>query len=223
MDSTTNTRGRSSNNYIRVTYPDGNSICYKSATMTFLEVLRRLSVEQLSSITLEVCHLPFISQEIYPQYAKYMKPVIRGWYANFQSDTKTKYMQLLSINDELQLGLKIEIGEDLEPTTVKGFGKSRGPKDNLLVKFPDGHYVAEENPKATYIETLRRLGIQELRRKGLSYKGKDLLSNIKTNNQQIELEEEKLWLTVPGTTKDKYKALMTFSAIMHVKIEMSII
>lgn len=223
METTTNSRGRSSNNYIRVTYPDGNSICYKSATMTFLEVLRRLSVEQLNRITLEVCHLPFISQEVYPQYANYMKPIVRGWYANFQSDTKTKYMQLLSINEELKLGLKIEIGEDLDPTSVKIFGKGRGPKDDLLVKFPDGSYVAEESPKATYIETLRKLGIQELRRKGLTYKGKDLFSNIKTNNQQLELEAEKLWVTVPSSTKDKYKALITFSAIMHVKLEMSII
>lgn len=214
---------RSANKYIKVTYPDGLSICYKNVTLTYLEVLRRLTREQLASIRLEINHLPIISQEIYPKYEKYMKPIVRGWYVNTQSDSSQKYLQLRAINDQLQLGLFVEIGADLEPTSVRGFEKAHKPKDNLLVQFPDGNYVGEENAKATYVACIRKLGVELIRRKGLQFTEKDMLTAHKMYNDQILLEEEKLWLVVPPTTKLKYRALSSIALHLHVNLSITII
>lgn len=223
MENTDDKRLRAAKKYIKVTYPDGQSICYKSVTLTYLEFLRRLTNEQLSSIDLELCHLPLISRTVYPAYKDYMKEIGRGWYVNTQSDSHTRYLQLTSINQKLGLGLVVEIGEDLQPSNVKGFSKGKKAKDNLLVQFPDGTYIGEETPKATYIATLRRIGIAKLQQKGVEVMGKPLLTFSKLHNQQEELKEEKLWLTIPNTTKDKYKALMSVSLIMRAGLSLTIL
>ena len=52
-------------------------------------------------------HLPLISQEIYPRFKEWMKPIGEGWYVNTQSDSDQKYMQLVSIKQQLGLDWKI--------------------------------------------------------------------------------------------------------------------
>ena len=82
---------------LRVTFPDGKVLCYKSATMTFVEALQMISTDKLSEVKLESYHLPLISQEVYPRFKEWMKPIKDGWYVNVQSDSDQKYMQLVSI------------------------------------------------------------------------------------------------------------------------------
>ncbi|MGG6545680.1 UNVERIFIED_CONTAM: hypothetical protein NY100_09715 [Prevotella sp. 15_C9] len=43
-----------------------------------------------------------------------MKPLCNGWYVNTQANTDCKYIQLRAINEQLSLGLTIEIGTDFE-------------------------------------------------------------------------------------------------------------
>ena len=80
-------RGRAKKKLLRVTFPSGKVICYKSTTDTMVAVLQELGEDVISKIELELCHLPIVSKEIYPKYRKWMKPICDGWYINTQSNS----------------------------------------------------------------------------------------------------------------------------------------
>ena len=75
-------RTRSKKKLIRVTFPDGEVICYNNATSTMIAALKKIGSDKFPAINLELCHLPLLSKEIYPKYKEWMKPVGDGWYLN---------------------------------------------------------------------------------------------------------------------------------------------
>lgn len=133
---------------LRVCFPDGEVLCYSKAKETFVETLKRINKKELEQVTLEMCHIPLISPKIYPQYRTYMCSINDGWYVNTQSDTSTKYRQLSIINDQLHLGLTIDISTDFRGERIK-----RGEKKMsiLQITFPDGTIIGESNMLDTYL------------------------------------------------------------------------
>ena len=105
-------RDRARRKLLRVTFPNGKVLCYKSTTDTMIATMQELGDDVIANIKLQSCHLPLLSKEIYPKYKEWMKPVCNGWYLNTQSNSDTKFLQLNAINEQLSLGLKIELGED---------------------------------------------------------------------------------------------------------------
>jgi hypothetical protein len=83
--------------------------------MTFVEALQTIGADKFHEVKLESYHLPLISQEINPRFKYWMKPIGEGWYVNTQSDSDQKYMQLVSIKQQLGLDWKIEVGSDFTP------------------------------------------------------------------------------------------------------------
>lgn len=163
--------------------------------MTFIESLRKIGIDKLKDINLEIGHLPLISQECHERYKEYMKPLDNGWYVNTQSDTSQKYIQLTSIKNSLGLDYIVEIGSDFETSNVKGFAKSREKKDCLLVHFPDGSYVGGESPKETYSLTIKRIGPELIFRKELMTSGKEIVTRFKKYPNQVDIGNG-MWLTV---------------------------
>lgn len=217
-----NKRVRAKKKLLRVTFPDGKSFCYNNATATMIATLAEIGSDKFPMIKMEVCHLPMLSKEIYPQYEKYMKPVCDGWYANTQSNTDAKYMQLKSIDRQLDLNLKIEMGDDFETEVPPNKEVRSKSKDNLLVKFPDGEFVANGCSTDTFLECIWKLGIEDIKRKDLSWGGNALVSSSHTLRNQIQVDQNR-WVIVPNTTKDKAKLLRVISAMLHVKLEINII
>lgn len=215
-------KSRAAKKLLRVTFSDGKTLCYKSATVTFMETLRIIGIERLQMINLEVSHLPLISQELYPQLEDYQKPLVRGWYVTTMSDTEQKYRQLLSIKAQLGLDLIVEMGSDLETDNTKFFQKSHKAKESLLVKLPNGEYIGGESPKETFIETLRLIGFEALAKRKIEISGKPLISATCQFKGQIEVESNR-WLYVPGLTKDKVKCLKVIGAFMSIKLEITTI
>lgn len=215
-------RQRSRNKQLRVTLPDGRVICHKSVTMTFVEALAALNSSLYGSVQLENCHLPILSQDIYPRFEAWMKPVKDGWYVNTQSDTDQKYLQLKSIAKQLKVNMEVEVGTDFITSDVKVAQRSKSRDKKLLVKFPDGEYVGGENPIDTFLQTVWKIGVEELRRKGLEYKGKPLITVTKQYNGQIQVDANR-WLTIPPQTKDKYMMLRVIDSMMRLHLEISII
>ena len=162
-----NLRQRAKRKKLRVTFPNGKVFCYGNVTDTLIAALCEIGADRFPEINLELCHLPLLSQEIYPRYKEWMKPVCDGWYINAQSDTDQKYLQLRSINDSLALGLNVEVGYDFETTKKTDKKSGTKSKDKLLVKFPDGEYIANQNTTDTFLECLWKLGIDEIKRKGV--------------------------------------------------------
>ncbi len=217
-----NLRQRGTRLLLRVTMPNGNVICHKSATLTFIDVLKEIGSENFDKIKTENCRLPLLSKEIYPQYKDWMKPVVDGWYVNAQSDTRQKYMQLVSIKSHLGIDMEIELGTDFITSDKKVEQKSKKKDDKLLVKFPNGEYAAGENPIDTLIDAIWQIGPENIRRKELIFKDKPIITLSKMYNGQVQVGQN-LWLTVPNLTKDKYKMLRIIDVMMKLGLEISII
>ena len=211
-------RQRKLRRLLRIKFADGKVLCYKSATMTFVEALQMIDPNKFKDVKLESCHLPLLSQEVYPRFKKWMKPIGEGWYVNTQSDSDQKYMQLVSIKQQLGLDWKIEVGSDFTPSEDKVPQRKKREAQKLKVKFPDGTCISDANPVDTFVHAIEKIGAETLMRKGAQYSGKPLITPIKQYNSQIEIGN-KLWLMIPPQTKDKLKTLKIISATMRLNFE----
>lgn len=215
-------RGRAKKKLLRVTLPSGKVICYKSTKDTMVAVLQELGEDVISKIELELCHLPIVSKEIYPKYRKWMKPICDGWYINTQSNSDSKFLELKSINDQLSLNLKLELGADLDAEDKPDKEKRTKSKDKLLVKIPDGQHFANNSTLDTFLEVVWEIGIDNIKRKDLSWGGNPLITTSKMFNNQVQVDSQR-WIIVPNSTRDKIKLLRVIGAMLHINMEISTI
>ena len=215
-------RSRAKKKILRITFPNGKIICYNNAAATMIAVLSEIGTDKFSSINMELCHHPLLSKTIYPKYEEWMKPVCDGWYLNTQSNSENKFLQLRSINEQLSLGLKIELGTDFEVQKDPHRQKRSRTVDKLLIKFPDGEYIANEKALDTYLEAIWKLGIEDIMRKHLTWGEWDLITSRKVAMSQVQVGENR-WATVPNTTKDKAKVLRVIGVMLQIPLEITLI
>lgn len=213
-------RGRAKKKLLRVTFPNGKVLCYKNTTETMIATMQELGVDIMSKVKLELCHLPLLSKEIHPKYKEWMKPVCDGWYLNTQSNSDSKFLQLNAINEQLSLGLKVELGEDFETQENPNKEKRIKYKDKLLVKFPDGQYFANNSSTDTFLEVIWEIGVDKIKQKEMSWCGKPLITTSKMFNGQVQIDNQR-WIIVPNTTKDKVKLLRVIGAILRINMEIT--
>ena len=213
-------RGRAKRKLLRVTFPNGKVVCYKSTTDTMIATMQELGDDVIANIKLQSCHLPLLSKEIYPKYKEWMKPVCNGWYLNTQSNSDTKFLQLNAINEQLSLGLKIELGEDFVAQDNPNKEKRTRTKGEILVKLPDGQCFANNSITNTFLEVIRGIGIDKIKQKELTWCGKPLITTSKMFNGQVQIDNER-WIIVPNTTKDKVKLLRVIGAMLRINIEIT--
>lgn len=213
-------RDRARRKLLRVTFPNGKVFCYKSTTDTMIATMQELGDGVIANIKLLSCHLPLLSKEIYPKYKEWMKPVCNGWYLNTQSNSDTKFLQLNAINEQLSLGLKIELGEDFVAQDNPNKEKRTRTKGEILVKLPDGQCFANNSITNTFLEVIRGIGIDKIKQKELTWCGKPLITTSKMFNGQVQIDNER-WIIVPNTTKDKVKLLRVIGAMLRINIEIT--
>lgn len=213
-------RDRARRKLLRVTFPNGKVLCYKSTTDTMIATMQELGDGVMANIKLQSCHLPLLSKEIYPKYKEWMKPVCNGWYLNTQSNSDTKFLQLNAINEQLSLGLKIELGEDFVAQDNPNKEKRTRTKGEILVKLPDGQCFANNSITNTFLEVIREIGIDKIKQKELTWCGKPLITTSKMFNGQVRIDNER-WIIVPNTTKDKVKLLRVIGAMLRINMEIT--
>lgn len=213
-------RDRARRKLLRVTFPNGKVLCYKSTTDTMIATMQELGDDVIANIKLQSCHLPLLSKEIYPRYKEWMKPVCNGWYLNTQSNSDTKFLQLNAINEHLSLGLKIELGEDFIAQDNPNKEKRTRTKGEILVKLPDGQCFANNSITNTFLELIREIGIDKIKQKELTWCGKPLITTSKMFNGQVRIDNER-WIIVPNTTKDKVKLLRVIGAMLRINMEIT--
>ena len=213
-------RGRAKKKLLRVTFPNGKVLCYKNTTETMIATMQELGVDIMSKVKLELCHLPLLSKEIHPKYKEWMKPVCDGWYLNTQSNSDSKFLQLNAINEQLSLGLTVELGDDFETQDNPNKERRTKTKDKLLVKFPDGQYFANNSATDTFLEVIWEIGVDKIKQKELTWCGKPLITASKMFNGQVQIDNER-WIIVPNTTKDKVKLLRVIGAMLRINIEIT--
>ena len=213
-------RDRARRKLLRVTFPNGKVLCYKSTTDTMIATMQEFGDDVIANIKLQSCHLPLLSKEIYPKYKEWMKPVCNGWYLNTQSNSDTKFLQLNAINEQLSLGLKIELGEDFVAQDNPNKEKRTRTKGEILVKLPDGQCFANNSITNTFLELIREIGIDKIKQKELTWCGKPLITTSKMFNGQVQIDNER-WIIVPNTTKDKVKLLRVIGAMLRINMEIT--
>ena len=149
-----------------------------------------------------------------------MKPVCNGWYLNTQSNSDTKFLQLNAINEQLSLGLKIELREDFVAQDNPNKEKRTRTKGEILVKLPDGQCFANNSITNTFLEVIREIGIDKIKQKELTWCGKPLITTSKMFNGQVQIDNER-WIIVPNTTKDKVKLLRVIGAMLRINMEIT--
>lgn len=213
-------RDRARRKLLRVTFPNGKVLCYKSTTDTMIATMQELGDDVIANIKLQSCHLPLLSKEIYPKYKEWMKPVCNGWYLNTQSNSDTKFLQLNAINEQLSLGLKIELREDFVAQDNPNKEKRTRTKGEILVKLPDGQCFANNSITNTFLEVIREIGIDKIKQKELTWCGKPLITTSKMFNGQVQIDNER-WIVMPNTTKDKVKLLRVIGAMVRINMEIT--
>lgn len=213
-------RGRAKKKLLRVTFPNGKVLCYKNTTETMIATMQELGVDIMSKVKLELCHLPLLSKEIHPKYKEWMKPVCDGWYLNTQSNSDSNFLQLNAINEQLSLGLTVELGDDFETQDNPNKERRTKTKDKLLVKFPDGQYFANNSATDTFLEVIWEIGVDKIKQKEMSWCGKPLITTSKMFNGQVQIDNQR-WIIVPNTTKDKVKLLRVIGAILRINMEIT--
>ena len=213
-------RDRARRKLLRVTFPNRKVLCYKSTTDTMIATMQELGDDVIANIKLQSCHLPLLSKEIYTRYKEWMKPVCNGWYLNTQSNSDTKFLQLNAINEQLSLGLKIELGEDFIAQDNPNKEKRTRTKGEILVKLPDGQCFANNSITNTFLELIREIGIDKIKQKELTWCGKPLITTSKMFNGQVQIDNER-WIIVPNTTKDKVKLLRVIGAMLRINMEIT--
>lgn len=213
-------RGRAKKKLLRVIFPNGKVLCYKNTTETMIATMQELGVDIMSKVKLELCHLPLLSKEIHPKYKEWMKSVCDGWYLNTQSNSDSKFLQLNAINEQLSLGLTVELGDDFETQDNPNKERRTKTKDKLLVKFPDGQYFANNSATDTFLEVIWEIGVDKIRQKEMSWCGKPLITTSKMFNGQVQIDNQR-WIIVPNTTKDKVKLLRVIGAILRINMEIT--
>lgn len=214
-------RTRAKRKKLRVTFPNGEIICYNSVTATMVETLNKIGADKFPLIKLEVNYLPLISKEIYPKYEKYMKPLCDGWYLNTQPNTDSKFILLKAINEQLSLGLNIELGEGFEVQEEPNKVKKTKSKGKLLVTMPNGDQITNSSTVQTFLEVIKHLGVEDIKNKHLQWGGNPLITNTQIVNNQMQIDSNR-WIIVPNTTKDRAKLLRVIAAMLHVNLEIDI-
>lgn len=215
-------RGYSQKKLLRVTFPDGTVLCYKNVTMTFVEALRKIGVDKLQNVHLDIYKRPIITREIYDGFEADIKPLDNGWYVFACGDSTEKYLRLTTIINQLQVeGITVEIGTDFETSNIKGFSKARKKVGGLLIQFADGEFVGGESPKDSYIQALTKIGLDTICYKGFEDRGEELVTRY--NKYKGQVQSGGKWITVPGQTKDKIRALERISQKLNLGLKITII
>ena len=215
-------RGYSQKKLLRVSFPDGTVLCYKNVTMTFVEALRKIGVDKLQNVHLDIYKRPIITREIYEGFEADIKPLDKGWYVFACGDSTEKYLRLTTIINQLQLeGITVEIGTDFETSNIKGFSKARKKVGGLLIQFADGEFVGGESPKDSYIQALTKIGLDTICYKGFEDRGEELVTRY--NKYKGQVQSGGKWITIPGQTKDKIRALERISQKLNLGLKITII
>lgn len=95
---------------LNVIFPDGSSVCQQKVSETLAEVVRRVGVDKVRSLNLQVVGHDFISADLHQRdkYRSAQLKVAEDLYVMTYCSTDVKLRIIKEISSRLQLGLKVE-------------------------------------------------------------------------------------------------------------------
>lgn len=103
-------RSRQKRYILKVTFPDGRVSCHRIVWKTLNDVIRFAGPERVQQLGLTIAGMNLVSSTLHEEerYRERQKEVVPGLYIYAHSGTDTKYDQILTINRQLNLGIKVE-------------------------------------------------------------------------------------------------------------------
>lgn len=207
---------------IRVTFPDGETICYRHAKDTVLGVLRRINSSDYCKIGLEIKGERIITQNVSEYNEKYKLAISDGWwYIKKGANTEDMVRHLIEIKRVLSLEIKIEHDVDLKVTnTAEKTTPSVRPKKKIRV-FIDDKVFDDESFLVVYRDFVNHVGVYKIAKKNIQWKQESLVTTTNINNNRAKLGEYK-WFLEPKNTKEAHDMidLIAIYCSLTCKIEM---
>lgn len=190
---------------LRVVFPDGSIICFKNATTTYIEAIKKIGPEVFAAAGLEIGYLPVVSTECYERYKKYMMPLTDGWWVNTQSDSSQKYLQLRSVKTKLGLDYEVQLAEEFDEYNAVATPKSR-KQDLICVYYSDDEFIHAPHNEDVFVKTVERIGAEGIMHRCIEFMGKEIVTRYNKYPKQRKLDSG-LWVTIPNSSKDMRRAL----------------
>ena len=190
---------------IKVVFADGTTFCFKNATTTYIEAIKKIGPEVFASAGLEIGYLPVVSTECHEKYKKYMVPLTDGWWVNTQSDSSQKYLHLRSVKTKLGLDFEVQLAEEFDEYNEAEKKKTR-KQDLISVIYSNDEYIHATYNEDVYVKTIERIGAERIMYKCLEYLGKEVITRYNKYPKQRKLDNG-LWVTIPQSSKDMRRAL----------------
>lgn len=216
---------RNTSEMLRVTFPDGTVYCDKKASVTYLQAIEKLGVEQVAQLGIEYCKIPIISKEYSTNksYKAAQKPLSNGWLLFTHGTTTTKYLLLRHIADALNVKLKIERGTDFKPISTESTKIGKVVKNSLLITLPDGTFIAGAHARDTYLLFIEKIGYDKVRRLNIDIQGIPAITSFEKNSTYQVKVNDTTYVTIPNGTKKMYKYVRLIAALTHTAMEVTII
>ena len=190
---------------LRVVFPDGTIICFKNATTTYIEAIKKIGPEVFASAGLEIGYLPVVSTECYERYKKYMMPLTDGWWVNTQSDSSQKYLQLRSVKTKLGLDYEVQLAEEFDEYNEAATQKSR-KQDLICVYYSEDEFIHAPHNEDVFVKTVERIGAERIMHRCIEFLGKEVVTRYNKYPKQRKLDCG-LWVTIPQSSKDMRHSL----------------
>lgn len=215
---------RSARELLRVTFPDGTVLCDNSTTVTYAQTIEKIGPDAVAALGIEYCKTPLLSKEYSDNknYKTVQREVGGGWLLFTQGSTATKMLLLMNISNQLNLGLKIERGTDLQPVTKAKLVSRKTVRNSIEVTLQDGTVITGENSRDVYVKTLRHIGLDKVRRLSLDIQGVPLVTTRPVAKMMQSDEHNGLYITIPNGTKKMYKYLLLIASFSHTRFTVTI-
>ena len=167
-----------------VKFKDGTIIRHHEAKDTFIESLRKIGLERVSSFRGRLFKgYPLVGKIKRTDGTHRWQEKVGDWYiyVNISNDTKIRLLKMLS--NELHLGLIIEreiesplslntISSEIKTDKVK---RPYNPEAELVVEFPDGTIYDDKKAIWTFVRAIEKIGFEEVAKVGIEIQGYNLV------------------------------------------------
>lgn len=219
-----NREKRAPQSRLKITFPNGNTICYRHAVDTIVETLRIIGSQYFEAFDYDLGGQRLVTKKVPQKYEKKKKEICEGWfYLNLLSNTDNKLFQLKDFNKKLNLGLDIQQGNfKITNKTDKTIVSHRNPKQKIRVTFENGEVLNDDKFLYVFRDFLYKIGVHKIAQKNLIFNGEDLITTSNYNGRRKEYEEFR-WVKEPGNTKDTYELLNTIKKFVGIKCTIELI
>lgn len=206
---------------LKVTFSNGNSICYRNSIDTVMAVFRGIEPSRLGLITLQAKGRRLFTQNVAKEDEPYAIEIGKGWYYihKFQ-DTNSKFLHLYQINEVLGLGLKIEVVSTKLASDYKYREVRRNPGQQLKVVFDNNSTIEGLSCAETLSQFVKYIGVENVARRDLIWHGKKLITTLEDNSRRILLGDFR-WIISPTNSKETSELIRFIATMTRNKCEVT--